>query len=51
MMISTIASTGEAKVTKGAQATTGRGDTKQRRKDKEDDKEVSETQPAKQVAG
>jgi len=43
MMISTIASTGESKVTKGAQATTGRDDTKQRRKDKEDDKEVSET--------
>jgi len=51
MMISTIASIGESKVTKGAQATTGCDDTKQQQRNREDNKEVSETQPAKQVAG
>ena len=51
MMISTIASTGESKVTKGAQATTGRDDAKQQQRNREDDKEVSEIQPAKQVPG
>jgi len=47
MMISTIASTGDSKVTKNRQTTTEHDGVKQRQQGKEDNEEASETQPTK----
>ena len=49
-MISTIASTGDSKVTKNPQITIEHNGVKQRQQGKKHDEEASETQPAKQVA-